>query len=100
MRHDQRNIFFADHGDILFLVVLPVLVDAVERFAQTVFLFVDRLHPDIILDPGEEVLLLFELFELLLDGLHLRGIGIAVQLRLGARLVDHVDGLVGEDTGP
>ena len=94
------NILFTDDRNVLFLVVLPVLMDAVKGLAQPVFFFMNRFDPDIILDPGEEVLFLFELLQLLLDGLHLRRIGIAVQLCLGACLVDHVDGLVRQDTGP
>ena len=88
------NLLFADHGNVLLLGVLPVLVDAVQRLTQAVFFFMDRFDPDIILDAGEQVFFLFELLQLLLDGLHFSRVGVAVELCLGTSLIDHVDGLV------
>ena len=98
IRYDDGNILFRNNRNVLFLGILPVAVYAVKDLAQTLFLFVDRFYLDIILDPREEGLFLFELLEFFLDGFDLGRIGVPVQLRPGTRLVNNVDRLVRKET--
>jgi len=69
MGNDDRDILFINRRNVLFLGVLPILVDAVKRLAQAVLFLMDRFDLDVILDTGEEVLFLLKLLELLLDAL-------------------------------